>query len=302
MYKNGVGVICGAGQIMWSRLYNRYKFWVDSNINPNPDIILSLVVGWWIQIICGALSDQSHLGKLLRIIHPAYFTDLKNAASDVEWSSGCDRCASVCYQPPSVHAAYDATCSHLSAFNRAVRRACVPTCDRRRRIPNLPPLGEEGRHAEPRSVVWDGTTTWYETSVVIISTVAAPVMPLGLCDCYWHCPHSMPSKVYASVRRPSVGQFVCQRASTAAYSLLTGRRYRSIAARHSGTTGMLWVNAGSATLSSYVGSWTQTYCTYYSRWCVFLWTVIRVWWTIQCMCLSFAAACRFEISTSKIMV
>ena len=80
---------------------------------------------------------------------------------------------------------------------------------------------------------------------------------------YWHCPHSMRSRIYETVRRPSV----CLSHSPAAAACAgfaavgpAGRRYRSIAARpapqpqHGAAARRAAANAGSATFSVYVGS------------------------------------------------
>ena len=68
---------------------------------------------------------------------------------------------------------------------------------------------------------------------------------------YWHRPHSMPSRVYATARRPSVRLSVCHIRSphAAAAGLL-------LRARPAGDIDRLLqqrrANAGSATLSAYV--------------------------------------------------
>jgi len=85
---------------------------------------------------------------------------------------------------------------------------------------------------------------------------------------HWLALSALPAYVYVTVGRLSVCLSVClSQHLTAAASLLlwarVGRRYRSIAAR-SAVNSAAWraaANAGSATLSADVGSWTQTcYC------------------------------------------
>ena len=86
---------------------------------------------------------------------------------------------------------------------------------------------------------------------------------------YWHCPHSMQNRVYVAVRCPSVCPSVCLSHSPAATACggfavvsLVGRKYRSIAAwpapqQHGAAARRAAENAGSATFTANVGSWTQ---------------------------------------------
>ena len=74
---------------------------------------------------------------------------------------------------------------------------------------------------------------------------------------YWHCPRGVRGRVYETVRCPSV--CLSQRGVTAANPLLQvcccrpGEEEISIGCCSSAVR---WANAGSATLSAYVGSWT----------------------------------------------
>ena len=77
-----------------------------------------------------------------------------------------------------------------------------------------------------------------------------------------HCPHSMRSRVYESVRCPSIcpSMGAQQQARYCRFAAVgpTGGRYWSIAARPAlSSSSVRRANAGGATLSAYVGSWTQ---------------------------------------------
>ena len=80
---------------------------------------------------------------------------------------------------------------------------------------------------------------------------------------YWHCPHSMRSRIYETVRCPSVCLSHSPAAAACGKSAAVGpagRRYRSIAVRpapqpqHGAAARRAAANAGSATFSVYVGS------------------------------------------------
>ena len=79
--------------------------------------------------------------------------------------------------------------------------------------------------------------------------------------CYWHCPHSMRSRIYATVRCPSHSPAAAACGGFAAVRP-AARRCRSIAARpvpqqHGAAARRAAANAGSATFSAYVRSCAQ---------------------------------------------
>ena len=82
----------------------------------------------------------------------------------------------------------------------------------------------------------------------------------------WHCPHSMWSRVYVTVRCLSVCLSHSPAAATCGEFAAVGpawKRYRSIAARpapqqHAFAARRSAANAGSATFTADVGRWTHT--------------------------------------------
>jgi len=98
----------------------------------------------------------------------------------VEWRSCCHCCTAVCNHAPGFHSTYHSTYSNLATFCRAVRRASVPARDRRRRVPHLPSLGKEGRHAESWCTVWDGAATRRQTSVTVNTSACTPMTHISI--------------------------------------------------------------------------------------------------------------------------
>ena len=114
-----------------------------------------------------------------------------------------------------------------------------------------------------RSIVF----CYISTSVTLLYRVFARL--LEFC---WRCPHSMRSRVYVTARCPSVSLFVrpsvpfarcnsvrlvccCGSGKNRKYRLIAARpapRQHEVAARRSAA------NAGSATFTADLGSWTQT--------------------------------------------